>query len=40
MLSSTSPRDAYLRYKSRIDRVAGGVMILFGLRLAVTAGKA
>ncbi|AIY40569.1 L-lysine permease [Collimonas arenae] len=39
LLSSASPRDAYLRYKSWIDRVAGGVMILFGLRLIATATK-
>ncbi|WP_394781580.1 LysE family translocator [Undibacterium sp.] len=39
MLSSVSPRDAYLRYKSWIDRVAGGVMGLLGLRLVVTAAE-
>lgn len=38
-LSSASPRDAYLRYKSWIDRVAGGVMALLGLRLVITAAK-
>ena len=37
MLSSSSPRDAYLRYKAWIDRVAGGVMGLLGMRLVVTA---
>ena len=40
VLSAASPRDAYLRYKSWIDRVAGGVMILFGMRLVATAAKA
>ncbi|MFZ6647906.1 LysE family translocator [Undibacterium sp. TJN25] len=39
MLSSASPRDAYLRYKSWIDRVAGGVMGLLGIRLVATAGE-
>ncbi|MES2068740.1 MAG: LysE family translocator [Pseudomonadota bacterium] len=39
MLSSVAPRDAYLRYKSRIDRVAGGVMGLLGMRLVLTAGR-
>jgi threonine/homoserine/homoserine lactone efflux protein len=37
LLSSASPRDAYLRYKSWIDRVAGGVMALLGIRLVATA---
>ncbi|MDD5334754.1 MAG: LysE family transporter [Rhodoferax sp.] len=39
LLSSASPRDAYLRYKSRIDRVAGGVMALLGFRLVITAAR-
>lgn len=39
LLSSASPRDAYLRYKSWIDRVTGGVMALLGMRLVVTAAK-
>lgn len=39
LLSSASPRDAYLRYKSWIDRVAGGVMALLGLRLVITAAR-
>ncbi len=39
LLSSASPRDAYLRYKSWIDRVAGGVMALLGLRLVITAAN-
>jgi threonine/homoserine/homoserine lactone efflux protein len=32
-LSSASPRDAYLRYKIWVDRIAGGVMVLLGLKL-------
>ena len=32
-LSSAAPRSAYLRYKAWIDRAAGGVMVLLGLRL-------
>jgi threonine/homoserine/homoserine lactone efflux protein len=39
LLSSASPRDAYLRYKSWVDRVAGGVMVLLGVRLVATATK-
>lgn len=39
LLSSASPRDAYLRYKSWFDRIAGGVMMLFGLRLVATATR-
>jgi threonine/homoserine/homoserine lactone efflux protein len=39
LLSSASPRDAYLRYKNWVDRVAGGVMALLGIRLVVTAAK-
>ena len=37
LLSSASPRDAYLRYKRWVDRVAGGVMGLLGLRLVATS---
>lgn len=36
-LSSAAPRSAYLRYKVWIDRVAGGVMGLLGLRLVWSA---
>ncbi len=36
-LSSAAPRSAYLRYKTWIDRAAGGVMGLLGLRLAWSA---
>ncbi|AGU47678.1 putative lysine exporter, LysE/YggA family [Variovorax paradoxus B4] len=32
-LSSAAPRSAYLRYKAWIDRAAGGVMALLGLKL-------
>lgn len=39
LLSSASPRDAYLRYKSWVDRVAGGVMGLLGLRLVATSAE-
>lgn len=37
LFSSPSPRDAYLRYKSWIDRLASGVMALLGVRLIATA---
>ncbi|MFM9927953.1 LysE family transporter [Variovorax sp. H27-G14] len=36
-LSSAAPRSAYLRYKAWIDRAAGGVMGLLGLRLVGSA---
>ena len=36
-LSSAAPRSAYLRYKVWIDRAAGGVMGLLGLRLVWSA---
>jgi threonine/homoserine/homoserine lactone efflux protein len=39
LLSSAPARDAYLRYKSWVDRAAGGVMALLGIRLAVTAAE-
>lgn len=39
LLSSASPREAYLRYKSWVDRAAGGVMTLLGVRLVMTATK-
>jgi len=38
-LSSTAPRKQYLRYKTVMDRMAGGVMIALGLKLATTAGR-
>ena len=37
VLSSTSPRAAYLRYKKWIDRTAGSVMLLLGARLVATS---
>ena len=37
VLSSESPRAAYLRYKAWLDRTAGGVMLLLGLKLATSA---
>lgn len=36
-LSSAAPRSAYLRHKAWIDRAAGGVMGLLGLRLVWSA---
>jgi threonine/homoserine/homoserine lactone efflux protein len=39
LLASASPRDAYLRYKSWVDRAAGGVMALLGIRLVVAAAN-
>ncbi|HEY8102001.1 MAG TPA: LysE family transporter [Burkholderiaceae bacterium] len=33
VLSAASPRDVYLRYKAWVDRTAGGVMMLLGLKL-------
>lgn len=40
IFASLLPRDAYLRYKSWVDRAAGGVMMLLGVRLVATATKA
>jgi threonine/homoserine/homoserine lactone efflux protein len=37
VLSSSSPRAAYLRYKARIDRTAGSVLMLLGARLVATS---
>jgi threonine/homoserine/homoserine lactone efflux protein len=36
-LSAPSPRSAYLRWKTWIDRAAGAVMALLGLRLVLSA---
>jgi threonine/homoserine/homoserine lactone efflux protein len=36
-LSSERPRRAYLRYKASVDRVAGGVMMLLGLKLVLSS---
>lgn len=37
VLSSEGPRLAYLRFKTWIDRAAGGVMVALGIRLAASA---
>ncbi|HZV92056.1 MAG TPA: LysE family translocator [Caldimonas sp.] len=37
LLAAERPRRAYLRYKRHLDRVAGGVMMALGLRLAWSA---
>jgi threonine/homoserine/homoserine lactone efflux protein len=39
LLSAAAPREAYLRYKAGLDRVASSVMALLGLRLILSAGK-
>jgi threonine/homoserine/homoserine lactone efflux protein len=39
LLSTEGPRNSYLRYKSWVDRAAGGVMIALGLKLASSAGS-
>ena len=39
VLSSARPRGVYLRAKSAIDRLAGGVMVLLGLRLVTSATR-
>lgn len=39
VLSSARPRGVYLRAKSVIDRLAGGVMVLLGLRLVTSATR-
>lgn len=38
-LSTTAPRQAYLRYQAWVDRAAGGVMVALGLKLAVAAQR-
>ena len=38
-LSANGPRGVYLRYKSWIDRVAGGVMVALGLKLVSAANR-
>jgi threonine/homoserine/homoserine lactone efflux protein len=38
-LSSERPRRAYLRYKASVDRVAGGVMMLLGLKLVLSSQR-
>jgi threonine/homoserine/homoserine lactone efflux protein len=37
LLSTASPRSAYLRYKVWIDRAAGDVMAALGLKLVASA---
>jgi threonine/homoserine/homoserine lactone efflux protein len=37
-LSAASPRRAYLRCKTGIDRITGGVLGLLGIKLLVSAG--
>jgi threonine efflux protein len=37
-LSAPAPAAAYLRWKARIDRAAGGVMGLLGIKLIYDAG--
>ncbi len=39
-LSSERPRRAYLRYKAYVDRMAGGVMMLLGLKLVLSGQRA
>ena len=40
VLSSQRPRAIYLRCKSWVDRVAGGVMVALGLKLIASVGSA
>ncbi|MBV8679294.1 MAG: LysE family transporter, partial [Aquitalea sp.] len=37
LLSSATPRRQYLRHKAWLDRLAGGVMMALGLKLAASA---
>ena len=39
-LSSEGPRGAYLRFKTWIDRIAGGVMVGLGVKLLASAQRA
>jgi threonine/homoserine/homoserine lactone efflux protein len=39
VLSSDRPREAYLRYKSWVDRLAGGVLLTLGLKLVSSAHR-
>ena len=39
-LSSDRPRIAYLRHKARVDRIAGGVLVALGTKLASSAYRA
>lgn len=38
-LSSDRPRGVYLQYKSWVDRLAGGVMVILGLKLVSSAHR-
>jgi threonine/homoserine/homoserine lactone efflux protein len=40
VLSSERPRRAYLRYKASVDRLAGGVMMLLGVKLVLSSRQA
>lgn len=40
VLSSAAPRNAYLRFKRWLDRAAGGVMVVLGLKLMTSASRA
>jgi threonine/homoserine/homoserine lactone efflux protein len=39
-LSSERPRIAYLRHKAWLDRIAAGVMVALGMKLASSACRA
>lgn len=39
LLSTEAPRKSYLRYKSWVDRAAGGVMIALGIKLATSVSN-
>ncbi len=39
-LSTERPRAAYLRHKAWVDRIAGGVMVALGMKLASSAYRA
>lgn len=39
VLSSERPRHAYLRYKTWIDRAAGGIMMALGIKLVASAHR-
>jgi len=39
-LSAERPRGAYLRIKTWIDRVAGGIMVALGVKLLASAQRA
>jgi threonine/homoserine/homoserine lactone efflux protein len=39
VLSASASRNAYLRFKSWVDRAAGGIMIALGLKLVSSAGR-